>query len=422
LVKKQAVMRQFCPKPIAMNKFVPFAAIVAAILFSGSGCTGQQGRPNQPRVSANSSSPIGGGCESCELMFEGMPDSIPSTVYSPGWTERGQRLQITGRVLQPDGKTPAAGVTLYFWQTDHTGRYTPAPGLSDKARPHGHIRGWVRSDSNGRYSLYTIRPAPYPRENIAAHIHLVVKEPGLEQVYYIDDMVFDDDPLLIPQRKKNPFENRGGSGLLRILLKDSLQVAERDIILGLHIPHYPVTAANGPQSGLSIGEDSPSFMPFHAYGPDKGSRACPVCKYGRYLGILYFVGNHPNWEEIKKWWAFLEAESEARGQYLKAYFVYGNEYHFNATARRTELEGMGKKLGLQRVALCFVPSLNDSESEVHLNRINPQVGNTFVIYKHRRIIDKYIDLAPTPAHFTWIQKVLNNSTDSLFELKEPAYD
>ena len=50
--------------------------------------------------------------------------------------------------------------------------------------------------------------------------------------------VFDDDPLLTPAKRK-ALENRGGSGILKLGKQGDLLVGQRDIILGLHIPHYP---------------------------------------------------------------------------------------------------------------------------------------------------------------------------------------
>ncbi len=138
------------------------------------------------------------------------------------------------------------------------------------ARRHGHIRGWVKSDAAGHYAIYSIRPAPYPKEDIPAHIHLSIKEPDIANEYYTDELVFDDDPLLTGAKRK-ALENRGGSGVLRVLEEGKLQTAEHNIILGLHIPNYPKKAPAN-LSGLEIGLDQPSFIPYHAYGPDKGSR------------------------------------------------------------------------------------------------------------------------------------------------------
>jgi protocatechuate 3,4-dioxygenase beta subunit len=285
---------------------------------------------------------------------------------------------------------------------------------------HGHLRGWVKTDAGGNYSIYTIRPAPYPDNSTPAHVHIVIKEPKLNE-YYIDDFVFDDDKLLTGTKRK-ALENRGGSGILRVLIKDSLQIAEHNIILGLNIPNYPQADRVSTHSGLNIGEDQPSFMPTHAFGPDKGTRTCPVCKYGRYHGIMYFVGKNPDWNEIKRWLKFLDGESIARDKYLKAYLVYGNPDNYSKDVRQGELERIGSELGLKKIALTFVPSFTDRESEAHLNRLNPDVENTFIIYKNRTIVDKFIDLKPTEENFNRLSAVLDKTRGNYFDLPEPKHD
>jgi protocatechuate 3,4-dioxygenase beta subunit len=150
-------------------------------------------------------------------------------------------------------------------------------------------------------------------------------------------------------------------------------------------------------------------MPFHAYGPDKGSRACPVCKYGRYHGIIYFVGNHPDWADIKKWLAFLEQESVSRGNHLKAYFVYGNENGYSKDKRQDELERLGRELNLQKVAVTFVPSLSDTESEINLSRVDPSVGNTIVVYRNRTIVDTFVNLKAIDASFQLVSSTIERT-------------
>uniref|UniRef100_UPI00307EEFC6 hypothetical protein n=1 Tax=Ignavibacterium sp. TaxID=2651167 RepID=UPI00307EEFC6 len=195
-----------------------------------------------------------------------------------------------------------------------------------------------------------------------------------------------------------------------------------NIVLGLNIPNYPLKENKDNQSGLNIGEDQPSFMPFHAYGPDKGTRACPVCKYGRYHGIVYFVGENPIWEDIKKWLKFLDEESVKREKYLKAYFVYGNSNNYHHLQRQLELERIGNELSLQKIALTFVPSFSDSESEVNLSKISSSVENTFVIFRHRTIIDKFVNLKPTLENFRLITELLNKTRSNYFDFSEPSYE
>lgn len=110
--------------------------------------------------------------------------------------------------------------------------------MDDRVKRHGHIRGWVKTDKNGKYTIKTIRPAPYPNDVLPAHIHLSIKEPDVANEYYTDEINFENDKLLAAHFKKYPQEKRGGSGVLKIKIKDSVQIAGHNIILGLNIPDY----------------------------------------------------------------------------------------------------------------------------------------------------------------------------------------
>lgn len=172
------------------------------------------------------------------------PAVIAAVDHSPAWNENGQKILLTGTVFQPDGKTPAPGVVIYYYQTNTEGLYRHRPEVKRSMPPnasgqtHGYIRGWVKTDSNGKYSIYTIRPGVYPTGDAFAHIHATIKEPNEIKEYYIDEFVFDDDKLLTSSYRKK-MENRCGSGVLRLIKKDSLFIGERNIYLGLNIPDYP---------------------------------------------------------------------------------------------------------------------------------------------------------------------------------------
>ncbi|GAB5550679.1 MAG: hypothetical protein Sapg2KO_02700 [Saprospiraceae bacterium] len=354
-----------------------------------------------------------------------MPQTLTSIDTSPAFNKKGQQILLTGIVYETDGKTPAANVVLYYYQTNTKGIYATNEAeernmpKNKLGQTHGYIRGWLKTDQQGRYSIYTIKPATYPSRAQPAHVHLTIKEKNMEAPYYIDDFVFDDDPLLTTQTRKK-MENRGGNGVIRFVEKDGLWIGERNIILGLNIPDYPIKTEKLFDSGKQIGEDLISFTPFHAYGADKGTQTCPICKYGWYHGILYFVGNHPNWDEIKDWLLFLDEESQKRAEYLKVYLVYGNEANYDKKQRIQELEQLGNLLALKKVALTFVPSFDDKTSEVHLNLIDPNAGNTFLIYKRSTIIDKYVDLQPNQQNFEKIIKRLDHSANDYFKLSRPT--
>jgi protocatechuate 3,4-dioxygenase, beta subunit len=151
-------------------------------------------------------------CEGCEAIHERPAATLTSSATVAPPDEPGGRLVLTGRVLRRDGRTPASGIVLYAWHTNAQGRYAAVPGATGLARDHGRLRGWVRTDAKGRYRLETIRPGPYPGEAMAAHIHIVVKQPAHPE-YWIDDVVFTDDSLVTAEYRARA-TNRGGSGIV----------------------------------------------------------------------------------------------------------------------------------------------------------------------------------------------------------------
>jgi len=191
---------------------------------------------SQTNITPNSNKIVGGPFDGRELTYIGMPEQIPSIDTSKAWTGEGQKLCITGKVFKLDGKTPAPNVILYYYHTDLNGLYSASDDLDKRALRHGYIRGWVKSDAKGNYSIYTIRPGAYPNRTDIAHIHITVKEPKLNE-YWINNFVFDDDPLLTIAKRK-ALQNRGGSGILKLRDNGEMQIAEHNIILGLNIPDY----------------------------------------------------------------------------------------------------------------------------------------------------------------------------------------
>ena len=356
---------------------------------------------------------IGGGCDGCELMYIGMPNNILATSYSPAWGSDGQKLLVTGKTLKTDG-SPVAGVIIYYWQTDNTGYYTPKDYLDDNVKRHGYIRGWVKSDSQGKYAIYSIKPKAYPNRDIAAHIHLSIKEAKIKNEYYVDNLVFNYDPLLTTAKRKK-LENRGGSGILRTLVSGDMLIAEHNIILGLNIPNYPNTEVNQLQSGQKIGEDFHSITPFHAWGADAGKTTCPVCRYGRHFGIMYFV-NEIESQEVKDWLLYLEQLSHEYGKQLKVYLIYADHENYSYSKRNKQLTELGKQLNLKHLALTFVPSFQDMSSDIYLSKINPEVKNTFIIYRNRNIINKFINLSANQNDFQKIKRILETNKSDYFDL------
>jgi protocatechuate 3,4-dioxygenase beta subunit len=116
--------------------------------------------------------------------------NAPSKITIAANEEPGERLIVTGQVFGPDGKTPLAGASVYVYHTDARGLYTPE--TNDNRNPR--LRGYMRSDAQGRYEFSTIKPAPYPNNRIPAHIHYVVNAPGHQERIF--EIVFEGDPKI----------------------------------------------------------------------------------------------------------------------------------------------------------------------------------------------------------------------------------
>ncbi len=212
-------------------KFLQVLSILALLTTS---CNSQQ---TDPSKSGDRSELIGGPCEICHLIDVDMPSVVDAVDTSSAWEQGSPELLVTGTILRSDGKTPAPNVILFYWHTNQDGIYPPPPTPTEADRL-GSIKGWIKSDSTGQYTLVTSRPGTYPNRGEPAHIHWLIKEPQFEYAYYIDAMVFDDDELLTTEERKS-LENRGGNMILRPHKVGSNEEAEKNIILGLNIPNYP---------------------------------------------------------------------------------------------------------------------------------------------------------------------------------------
>jgi protocatechuate 3,4-dioxygenase beta subunit len=175
-------------------------------------------------------------CEDCELMFEGMPQNLSWQTTISGSNEPGEPLIISGIIYKQDGKTPAPGVVLYVYHTDNSGHYSPR--LNQKlGKRHGRLRGWMKTDTQGRYQFTTIRPASYPNRKDPQHIHPVIKE-SETSIYWIDEYLFDDDQFVTAEVKSREHK-RGGPGIIHLKKNENgVWTGQRDIILGMNIPNY----------------------------------------------------------------------------------------------------------------------------------------------------------------------------------------
>ncbi|WP_445908614.1 dioxygenase family protein [Yeosuana sp.] len=179
---------------------------------------------------------IGGGCEGCEAIYEYGDKKLTTIDTLPEFQNNEPKLRIKGTVFKKDGKTPAEDVIIYIYHTNRQGIYETKGNEKGWAKRHGFIRGWIKTGKDGKYTFYTFRPASYPDRSEPEHIHLTVKEPDKNE-YYLDDYLFDDDPILT-QSKRDKLNNRGGSGIMKPIRENGMLTIERNIILGKNIPNY----------------------------------------------------------------------------------------------------------------------------------------------------------------------------------------
>jgi len=118
------------------------------------------------------------------------PEALTSTARIAAAGEPGTALVIHGQLFAADGRTPAPGAIVFAYHTDREGHYN-RPGTPAHS---WRLRGWARTDADGRFEFQTIRPGAYPSRNIPAHIHFNIFH-GTER-FHAGELQFDDDSIL----------------------------------------------------------------------------------------------------------------------------------------------------------------------------------------------------------------------------------
>ena len=336
---------------------------------------------------------VGAPCEGCESVFESpIPFEKLNWVDTlPDFNDPGPKLILSGVIYKSDGKTPAKDVVLYIYHTDQKGVYPTKGNEKGWGKRHGFLRGWIKTNEKGEYKFYTLKPAAYPGRRDPAHIHPIIKEPDKTE-YWIDEYLFDDDPLLTADQRKRQ-EQVGGSGILKLENRNGVFYANRDIILGRNVQNYPSASVDNLNSGLAIGSNCPAFDPKHVSGADKGKTACPMCKYGYQQGIMVWI-NESNMEQIESFARRLESEMQKRGvKKLRVFLIHMNPTNKNLGSLESELINWAAKQDLRKVALVYIPTPNDPESS-QLFEINtsPEIKNTVFVYKKRKVAAKWVNI------------------------------
>ena len=156
---------------------------------------------------------VGGPCEGCEAIFEYGNNKLSPVDTLPDFKDEGQKRKIIGTIYQPGGKTPAKDVVLYIFHTNQTGRYATIGDETGWAKRHGYIRAWIKTDIDGKYIFYTLKPGVYPTRNAPAHIHATILEPD-GKYYWIEEYLFEGDSLLSENEISSKSPRGGSLGIL----------------------------------------------------------------------------------------------------------------------------------------------------------------------------------------------------------------
>lgn len=160
-----------------------------------------------------------------------VPEDVSWRTIIPPKGEPGDKLIISGTVYFPDGKTPAKDVIVYVHHTNNKGVYPKRGNEKGNGKYQGYLRGWMKTDSNGKYEFETIRPAPYhSHDGEPAHIHYNIEAPDYPE-YWLTGLWFSDDPRV--NKYKDKIERNGGFSNITTLTKDENNVLRgtRNIIL-----------------------------------------------------------------------------------------------------------------------------------------------------------------------------------------------
>lgn len=219
-------------KIIELNRrqFIKSAATFALALPAlPLGCAALKGYEATGRVAT----PAGSTAPAQAQDWAGAADGPPN----PSWAtkmvaenEPGEPLLIQGVIFQPDGRTPAEGITLFVYHTD-AGGYYYANQYEGGPRMKPRLRGWMRTREDGRYEFRTIKPGGYPGRTDPEHIHVTLSGPGYPE-YWIDSYWFEGDPRITAEHRAK-LSGRGGFHSIIALKRDAQGVlrGERNLQL-----------------------------------------------------------------------------------------------------------------------------------------------------------------------------------------------
>jgi protocatechuate 3,4-dioxygenase beta subunit len=130
---------------------------------------------------------------------------LPAHIVIASPAEPGQRLVLTGRVVDADGK-PRGGVIIEAHHTDNNGIYLAEGARGPNPAVAARLWGRLATAADGTYEIDTIRPGGYPGGGAPAHIHIRIRN-GRDERWEL--LEFSDDRALTPAMRAK--DGRGGT-------------------------------------------------------------------------------------------------------------------------------------------------------------------------------------------------------------------
>ena len=160
------------------------------------------------------------------------PENVSWQTTIPPKGEPGEKLIISGTVYLPDGKTPAKDIIIYVHHTNIEGLYPKTGNEKGNGKYHGYLRGWMKTNSLGRYEFETIRPAPYQTHGgEPAHIHYNIEGAEYPE-YWLTALWFDEDPRVNEEELKKVKRDGGFSNVTSLTRDENGNLkGTRNIIL-----------------------------------------------------------------------------------------------------------------------------------------------------------------------------------------------
>ncbi|RFS16654.1 hypothetical protein [Emticicia sp. C21] len=284
------------------------------------------------------------------------------------WTDNNENVYVTIyenreiRKIAPNGKVTIAYTSPLGWH--------PTGGLFDKV---GNL--WVLENND----LNQVRVIKVNRTDLSK---VASEKSDIEFLIFNLFCLFFGSILLFFLSKKFP------------VMKSSRLMLQASFLI-----FFITFNAMAQNSGIAVGEGAPAFDPYHVSGKDKGTKTCPMCKYGaKTEGLMVWIND--DLKDYEKMLSFLEAQYLTKNaNNWKTFIVFMNPKHENESLLKQKLSDYAKKLNLKNVAFTFISSPTDAET-AGVYEINPKVKNTIFAYKKRVITKKFVNFDTDKENFT----------------------